>query len=90
MAKYMTVTMKTTQQIGSHSFRLLIHIVSRDDSDGDKVSKTVSINFSSFTLGCISLALGCVDFHLAASSLDGSFFKQLILNSLSIVDLEMC
>ena len=27
MAEYMTVTMKTTQHIGSHSFRLLIHSI---------------------------------------------------------------
>ena len=32
----------------------------------------------------LSLTLGCVDFHLTASSLDGSFFKQLILNSLQL------
>ena len=27
VAEYMTVTMKTTQHIGSHSFRLLIHSI---------------------------------------------------------------
>ena len=42
VAEYITVTIKTTQHIGSHSFRLLIH--SRDDSDVDIVSKTVSNN----------------------------------------------